>query len=229
MSLMRRHQERMKQAGTVDAATPVVAVLGSATSGMVGMQQLVALLDAALAEDLKSLHDIQSVERKIEVKRTLLIPKYRDYVARLRADGRSHDLLGYYMVWLLDAGDMEAALELGFSLAAAGASMPERFKQQLPTFLAGTVMDWAEAEDALGRSPEPYFSELFAKAIGGLQDEPWDLPDALRARYYRMRGLLDEKTGDIPSAIEHLERAFMLGAKVKTKLDALKKTPGNPE
>jgi tetratricopeptide (TPR) repeat protein len=233
MSLMLKHQRTAKTAPAETVAARKTAVIGAPAAGRIGRQQLAALLSNALAEDLKSLKEIHSIERKIAVKRELLIPKYRDYVARLRADGKQHDILGYYLVWLLDAGEMDSALELGFFLVGQGAGLPgERFSRDLPTFMADAVLEWAEAEFDAGRSPEPYFARLF-KRVDGLADgvafTPWDLPDALRAKYYRLRGLLDERLGDVDSAIRQLEKALSLGAKVKTKLGELAKLQARQE
>lgn len=217
MSLMLKHQRANREKRSTEAAPTIVAVVGGASAGAIGRQQLAALLDNALAEDLKSLHDIHSIERKIEAKRDILIPKYRDYVARLRADGTRHDILGYFLVWLFDAGDMEGALDLGFELVGKQIGLPERFNRDLPTFMADAVIDWSDAEFEAGRSPEPYFSTLLECM------EAWDLPDALRARYFRLGGLLCERAGDIEGAVSKLERAMSLGAKVKTKLAELTK------
>lgn len=222
MSLMLKHQLKHPKTSPVPDR-PATGVIGSGAAGMIGRQQLSTLLDNALEEDLRGLKAIKSVERKIEVKRDLLVPKYRDYVARLRSDGRRHDLLGYYLVWLFDAGQIEAALDLGFYLIDAGVALPERFNRDVSTFMADAVLEWSDAAFDADRSPEPYFSALFAHVDGSEKAEPWDLPDALRAKYYRLRGLLDERTGDTAAALANLQRAMDLGAKVKTKLNELKR------
>ena len=222
MSLMLKHQQKHPKA-TPKRAAARHAVIGSGAAGMIGRQQLNALLDNALEEDLRGLKTIKSVERKIEVKRAQLLPKYRDYVARLRGADQAHDLLGFYMVWLFDAGEIEAALDLGFYMAEMGFSLPERFNRDVSTFLADAVLEWADAEYEAERSPEPYFSTLFAHVDGSDDTPAWDLPDALRAKYYRLRGLLDERAGNIEAAVGHLEHAMALGAKVKTKLNDLKR------
>lgn len=220
MSLMLNFQKQRRASApdaTVDSAG--VARIGAVSAGKIGAQQLRALLDGALAEDLKSISAIKSMERRIDVKRDQLIPKYWPYVNRLRADGKNHDILGYFLVWLFDTGDIESGLDLGDYMAGIAAGLPERFNRDLPTFMADGVLAWAEAEYDADRSPEPYFSKIFDH----VDAMDWDLPDALRAKYYRLRGLLDERLGNVDDAVANLERAMALGAKVKTKLNELAK------
>lgn len=221
MSLMKKFQARMGGAEPAAAASKSAAVPGGMTPGMIGRQQLEALLTGALDEDLKGLHELQSVERKIQVKREQLLPKYREYVERLRSLGLHHDLLGYYLVWLFDCGEIEPAVELGLWCAEQGVSLPERFRRPLVSFVAGGVLEWAETQHDSGRSAEPYFSRLFELAAGPGADggaPAWDLPDAMRAGYYRLRGLIRADAGDHAGAVAALERALQLGAKVKTVL-----------
>ena len=222
MSLMLKHQRRAKETGVVASVPPAGGPVGAVPGGRVGTQQLGALIDAALTEDIKSLKGVRSIERKIELKREQLIPKYREYVARLRSDGVAHPLLTQYLVWRFDVGELEAALDLGFHCLDHGVSLPERFRRDVPTYMADAVLEWAEAQFEAGRSPEPYFTHLF-EYVRGDAVEPWDLPDALRAKYFRLHGLLKEQTGDLRSAEASLVRAMTLGAKVKTALAKVRK------
>ena len=229
MSLMLKHQRKHRAAEkTEQAAGADVARIGTVSAGKIGEQQLRTLLDNALAEDLKSLSEIKSMERRADVKREQLIPKYKPYVDRLRAGGKNHDLLGYFIVWLFDTGDIEGGLDLGEYMASVDAGLPERFNRDLPTFMADGVLAWSEAEYDAGRSPEPYFSTAFAHVDTAGEDN-WDLPDALRAKYFRLRGLLDERLENIDDAIANLERAMALGAKVKTKINELAKLQAKSE
>lgn len=91
-------------------------------------------------------------------------------------------------------------------------------------FVAMQTLAWAEAEYNAGRGYEPYLGAVLAamEAEGG-EAEAWDVPDRIKAGFYRLVGLQAEKNGDLASAASNLERAMALGGKVKTALDAVRK------
>ena len=226
MSVMQRFQARKREEGRVLATMPVAPAqgtgkvkapkVGAVTQGLLALQQLVAFLTAALVEDLAMLSGITSKERKAEVKRDNLLPKYEQYVERLQEAVCQHELVGYYLVWLFDVGLVEKALQLGFWCIQHGQALPERFNSKVPFFIASQVIDWAEKEFDAGRSPDPYFSDVFALLNDSEQQDTWDVPDKLRARYHRLCGLDNEKAGHLEHAKLHLHRAYELGAQVKT-------------
>ena len=189
-------------------------------------------MTASLVEDLAALKGLNSVERKIEYKRETLIPKYRDYVARLREAGGPHELLGYWLVWLFDAGQIEEGLDYAAWAFQAGVKLPERFKASPRFFVAAQLVEWAEAQAGAGRGVEPYFEDTF-RAIEADPDA-WNLNDDVLGRYYRLRGLMAEQAGDLELAEFSLQRAMTLGSKVKTALDRVRKNAsrqaqGSPE
>ncbi|MDO9630391.1 MAG: phage terminase small subunit [Humidesulfovibrio sp.] len=226
MSLMRTHQKRLAAAGGPDAESLSAGarVLGTMPQGLMGGSKLAAMLAASLGEDLKALHEVASVERKAALKRDTLLPKYRDYVARLMGEGKGHELIGYYVVWAFDAGAIEEALQVAFWCLEHGQELPERFKSPLALFVSMQTLAWAEAEYNAGRGYEPYLGAVLAamEAEGG-EAAAWDVPDRIKAGFYRLVGLQAEKNGDLASAASNLERSMSLGGKVKTALDAVRK------
>jgi len=226
MSLMRKFQKSMAAAASAPAGevvSPGARVLGTMPQGMMGGQQLASMLDASLAEDLKALHDVASMERKAEIKRDTLLPKYRDYIAKLMASGKRHDLIGYYVVWAFDAGAIEEALRLAFWCLENGQALPEKFKSPMELFVATQTLAWAEAEYNAGRSYDPYLSAVLGAMDGSLNGAAWDVPDKIKAGYFRLVGLQAEQAGKLDVAVQSLERALDLGAQVKTALAAVKK------
>lgn len=223
MSLMKRHQ---MNAGRVVAVMPAPAHQGTEapqgiTGGLMAEQKLEAFLAAALTEDLKALKDVSSRERKAELKRDQLIPKYRDYVRRLMDADARHNCIGYMLVWLLDAGMVEEGLELARWCVATGHPLPEGFKASPGYFAADTITTWAEGEFTAGRSFEPYLTALL-ESINAAPDA-WNIPDALLARMHRLFGLAAEKEGDLETAKDELTRALEMGAKVNTVLNTVTK------
>lgn len=226
MSLMRTHQKRLAASGApgVESISAGARVLGVMPQGLMGGSKLASMLAASLEEDLKALHEVASVERKAALKRDTLLPKYRDYVARLMGEGKTHELIGYYVVWAFDAGAIEEALQVAFWCMEHGQELPERFKSPLALFVATQVQAWAEAEYNAGRCFQPYLGTvLAAMEAEGNEAAAWDVPDRIKAGFYRLLGLQAEKDGDLASAAENLERSLTLGGKVKTALEAVRK------
>lgn len=93
-SLMLRFQRSHAQnAGSVvgqlpGAIAPAAPLTGLPAGHMAG-QQLAALCTASLTEDLRALKDVSSHASRDITKRDVLIPKYADYVHRLREAGHS--------------------------------------------------------------------------------------------------------------------------------------------
>ncbi|MBI9080280.1 MAG: hypothetical protein JEY79_11145 [Pseudodesulfovibrio sp.] len=221
MSLMRAHQQKIKGQGD----QPVVKVgnAGPGGKGTLNKSQLMKLLDAGLSVVLAALHEMKSTAAKIEHKRTALIPEYASYVTRLREKNWKHDLLPWYMLWLFDVGSIEAALDLGLYCIAAEIEMPERFARDVPTVMADSLIKWAEAEHAAERSPEPYFSTMFDFVAGTDETPPWNLPDQIAVKYFKLKAQLEQKSGNLEAAKGYFEKALELGATVKTVLKEITK------
>lgn len=222
MSLMLRHQKAAEANGGEAAEPEKTATTVAIIGGPIGKQQLFELLDTSLETDLKSLKDITSVERKVELKRTELVPKYRPYVEQLKEAGLVHPLLGQMVVWLFDVGEIKDCIELGFYCLDNDIVLPERFNRKggMRTFLADSVLEWAEKTYAAGHSINPYFESLFSH-VSRLGDDPWDVPDQLAAKYHKLDSFVQEDAGRLDLAVDTLEKAQALGASVKTRLEAL--------
>lgn len=219
---MIKHQNKLHAgSGHSETRKKGVIVVGSMPSSSLAKQQATMEFERELAKDVSALSAIKSIKEKERVKAETLIPKYMPLVGSLVADGSDHPLLGQILVWCFDAGDIPRAMELAVYCIEHDVPMPERFNRDLRTYLCDTVIEWAEAEFEAGRSCEPYFSQVFDLAHG---EHPWDLPDQVRGKFYRLRGMIAFKNEVWEQAVTELERAIEYGAKVKTLLsDAQKK------
>ena len=214
MSLMLSYQKAIRAARAAGREVELSAVPSPAAGkSLLAERQRDALVASGLAEDLEALHGVVSIDRKIAIKRDTLIPKYAGYVARLREEGRPHELVGYFLVWLFDCGLIERALDLAGWCAEHGQGLPERFKASLPAFVARQIL-------------EPFFSQVYARLFDPDPALAWDVHDDVAAQFLRLRGLMLERAGDVPGAVAELEKALARGAKVKTALDKLKKKSG---
>lgn len=230
MSLTLNHKRRVLEqgpalrAGTAETYTP-----GTALAGPANAQKHLALMISALAEDCARLSDLNSMEARQRLKREELLPKYLEYVQRYRESGLNHPnaVLMQVLVWLFDTEQFELALELADFAMEQKQAMPERFRRDIPTFIADTVIDWADAEYKAGRSPEPYVSQLLPRVDG-----EWQLYEKIPARYHKLLGQIAFDREEWALAITHFERATALypGIGVKTKHEdatkALRKLSG---
>lgn len=219
MSLALQHKKRILAQGPVAAAgaretyTP-----GSALAGPANAQKHLALMTSALAEDCARLSDLNSMEARQRLKREELLPKYLEYVQRYRESGLNHPnlVLMQVLVWLFDTEQFEQGLDLADFAMGQKQDMPERFRRDIPTFVADTMIDWADAEVKAGRSPEPYLSQLLPRV-----ETEWELYEKIPARYHKVLGLMAFDQERWKDAITHFERATELfpAIGVKTKLD----------
>ncbi|MFL6968479.1 phage terminase small subunit [Pseudomonas alvandae] len=212
MSLALKHKQRVLEHGpavTSEVYTPATALAGPANA-----QKHLALMIAALAEDCARLSDLNAIAERQRLKREELLPKYLDYVQRYRDSGLNHPnpVLMQVLVWLFDTEQFEEALELADFALQQGQPMPERFRRDIPTFVADTIIEWAEAEQKANRSPEPYLTRLLPRVDG-----EWKLYERIPARYHKLLGIIAIDNEDWAIAIAHFERATELYPEIGVK------------
>jgi Phage small terminase subunit len=167
-----------------------------------------------LAQDKRRLKDVQSVERKAEVKRELL-PEYAPWIDGVLAgnQGVQDDVLMTVMVWRIDIGDLDAALVIARYAVEHKLLMPDQFKRTTACLIAEEVAD--VALKALDGGTVILATPLHT-ALSITADE--DMPDEVRAKLHKAIGLTLAATHK-PDALEHLRRAFGLHDKAGVKKD----------
>lgn len=196
-----------------------------------------------LAEDRRQLHDIQSIERKIELKRQL-IGQYDAWVdgalAQAATTGRAvqDEIVATMLTWAIDVQDWPRALDLGRHVLRFNLALPERFKRGAATLLVEETSEAAIkllAKDG-GSFPLPILQQIEELAAGR------DMPDEVRAKLYKALGLAlaaaADRTGEddttavagfAPScrleALKAFQRALDLNAAVgvKKNIEALER------
>lgn len=159
-----------------------------------------------LAGDRRSLKQIHSKERKAEKKRELL-PFYLPWVTGVleNGTGAQDDILMTVMLWRLDAGDIDGALEIAPYALRFKLSMPDGHSRSAPYMLAEeTALCALRARDA----SEPMNAAQLLSVID-LTTEA-DMPDEVRARLYKVAGLALRERGSLNEAMAHLQRANQL-------------------
>ena len=148
MSLARKHRDRILASQMASAPA-----LGSGLSSPVSdagtpAERAAASIAMRLQHDLRRLKEIQSIARRIEVKREML-PAYTDWVAGLLDGGRTagagiaEDVLPTVMVWLIDTGDYARALLLAEHVIAYDVPLPSRYERSAAALIVEEIADAA--------------------------------------------------------------------------------------
>ncbi|WP_443478056.1 phage terminase small subunit [Novosphingobium aerophilum] len=218
-SPFRAHQQRVLAA--ISGSGPAVAVGCAAPmpeSGPVATEY--QLLLASLGIDLNALRNIQSTERKIEAKRTM-IEKYRPWVesAAKAAAGAQDEIVSNMMIWAIDIQDWSLALNLAEYVLLAGIELPQRYNRTPATLVAEEV-----AEAGIKEPGSVPFEVL--GAVADLVSDA-DIFDQVRAKLEKALGLTFKARADafdpnaesavaggkpalLAAAISHLDRAIAL-------------------
>ncbi len=206
-----------------------LAAIASATAPSGGELQGTAyeLTMAQLAEHRRSLKDIQSIERKIDAKRSFL-PAYDTWVdaALENGNGANDIVLTTVLVWNIDVGNFARALQIATYAVLYDLPMPDQYDRNLGTVLIDEFSTAALA----GKMPHEDAKFLLPQVLVLTQD--LDAPDQARAKLHKAVGYaLIGKTGSTDcdltkvdverckSAATHLQRALDLFDQVGVKKD----------
>ncbi|GKQ73911.1 bacteriophage terminase endonuclease subunit [Aeromonas caviae] len=174
-----------------------------------------------LAEHRRTLKSIQSIERKIDAKRTML-PVYKPWIdGVLAADrGGQDDVLVTVMLWTLDTGDLEGALPMASYVIRHGLSTPDRYERTAATMIAEEVADTAIKQQEAGAGPS---TSLLGQYMARLHGS--DIFDQVRAKLHKAVGRACLADGLKQQAAEHYRRAIELHDKVgiKKELEVLER------
>lgn len=175
---------------------------------------------ACLDSDLAALRSIVDIPARIEHKRKVLVPTYLPLVTTYAESGENvpNQMLVNVVIWLLDIGDIDRALPLAMLAIEQGQAMPERFKTDLPTFVARTMCDWAEGEYKAGNSASPYLETV----VNLVQSNTWPVEEIIvLTRLYKIMAWYCEKKNEHRAAVTYYEKCIAVNPEkhgVKTRL-----------
>ncbi|MBP4067099.1 terminase [Aeromonas sp. MaB10011B] len=176
-----------------------------------------------LAEHRRTLKSIQSIERKIDAKRTML-PVYKPWIDGLLAADRGgqDDVLVTIMLWTLDTGDLTGALPMADYVIRHGLSTPDRYERTAATLIAEEVADTGIKLQEAGAGAGPSLGLLCAY-LELLTH--CDIFDQVRAKLHKAVGRAALAEGFKEQAAEHYQRAIELHDKVgiKKELEVLER------
>jgi hypothetical protein len=172
------------------------------------------LVLAKLAADRRSLKGVQSVARKVELKRKLL-PEYADYVEGVLGAGRGaqDDVLVTIMVWRIDTGDFDGALAIASYALMHGLTPPDQFERSLASVVAEQFADAALSAFMDGGT----FDAAQLEQVDELTRSA-DMHDQVRAKLYKALGYAVQDSSPL-HALDYLRRALSFNDRVGVKKD----------
>lgn len=183
------------------------------------------LMLAKLYDDRRRLSDIQSIERKIDVKHEIL-PEYDDWVAGALAGGRGgqDDVLVTVMVWRMDTGDFDEALKIAEYVLEHDLVLPDQYQRTVPTVIVDEV---SQAALQIQKDDHSFPIYLLQKVHELTADS--DMPDQARAKLHKALGYEYNASNELELALEHYEIALRLDNRigVKRQIYGLKKQLAN--
>jgi hypothetical protein len=211
LSHCRRHKTRTAAAEAAAVRGPFDTMAGNSTY---------ELHRAQLLQDQIRLKQLQSTQGKAELKRQLL-PQYQPYIEGvLSADsGAQDDVLTTLMVWYMDAGSYDLALDCAAYVLEHDLQLPDRFNRTAGCLVAEEIAEAALQAQKTGIG----FSSTLLERTRQLTDSH-DMPDQARAKLYLAlaRALLAAESQTIETlqqAITYLKRAIELHGSCGGKKD----------
>ncbi|WP_310597130.1 phage terminase small subunit [Aeromonas aquatica] len=164
-------------------ATEQAAITGKASGAVADSLHLQLL---ALEQDIARLRQCSRISDRVEMKRNTLLPKYRPYVERYLASGLVHrnELFAQLIIWAFDVGEFDTGIAWSEVAIAQHQPTPANIKRDWATFVADTVLEWAETQATNGHAIEPWFSRVFDKV-----KSDWRLNERITAKWFRAAGL----------------------------------------
>lgn len=174
----------------------------------------------ALGQDIRQLSNIQAIDRKIAAKREM-IAKYSPWIAgTLEAQtGVQDQIIVTMLIWTIDIGAWQTALDLAKYVLDHGLALPERYRRNPATLVAE---EFAEA----GLTSPPTIDLYWLDTAENLT-APFDMHDQARAKLAKALGLAMKAKADsfdpaaesavaggkpalIEAALAHFQRALGL-------------------
>lgn len=204
----RKHYEQVTAAKAAGAATP----------GQQQQGEQYELHAAALWEARRTLKSIKSVQNKIEKKRELL-PDYLPYVNGVLAEGNGakDDVLMTLMIWCIDVGDFEKALEIGAYAVKHDIDTPDQYDRDTVSILAEEIAEGVKAQLEKEGADADALANVMARTVAIVGDH--DMHDQIKAKLHKSYGYALRAAEDAEGALEQLKEALTLNERIGVKQD----------
>ncbi|MGQ7261210.1 phage terminase small subunit [Vreelandella sp. V005] len=191
---------------------------GTATPGEQQQGEQYELYNRALYEATRSLKDIKSIEHKVEKKRELL-PDFMPYVDGVLGEGKGakDDVLMTLMIWCIDTGDYEKALQIGAYAVKHNLDTPDRYARNTVSVLAEEIAEGVKIQLAKEDADADALANVMARAVAIIGDA--DMHDEIKAKVHKYYGYALRAAEDNEGALAQLKRALELNDKIGVKQD----------
>lgn len=157
-----------------------------------------------LQQDRLRLKQVQSDEGKAALKRDML-PAYAPYLEGVLAanTGAKDELVTTLMVWAIDVGAFESALQIADYVLRHKLDMPDRFRRTTGCLVAEEIAEAALKSQASGGE---FNADVLARATHLTAEQ--DMPDEVRAKLYLASGraVLRNVNDETPPPVAVLEQ-----------------------
>jgi tetratricopeptide (TPR) repeat protein len=166
-----------------------------------------------LTEHRRILKTVQALARKLQAKSQFL-PEYDAYIdGTIKGDsGVQDEVFVTVLLWHIDVGNIDRAIELAAYALKHDLVMPDRFERNLACTIAEEI---AETAARVIETETPVKSEQL-KAVLDLTAE-CDMYDEARAKLLRQMGQAFEAEGELTAALDAYQQALALNDKVGVK------------
>ena len=163
----------------------------------------------------RDLKRIQSFEKKAEYKQKIL-PLYEPYIHSLLEikPGVQDDVMMFVMLWRIDAGEYETALDIADYALKHKLTMPDGQSRTTGCAIADEIGDAAKKSYA---AKKPISLDILQRAIDLTLNE--DMPDKARGELYKWLGYSQRDNNLLQPALCSLMRALELDLNVGVKAD----------
>lgn len=160
-----------------------------------GPNAVYRMLQLKLREDKQALKSKQSIQAKIELKREL-VDHYAEWInATLSAGkGDQDNLLTTIMLWHIDIGGFERALDIAEYAITHKLKMPDAHQRTLATVVAEEIADTAKKLATSDEINEEQIAQVLRASTMTAEE---DMPDQVRAKLARQVGELTEPTNPV--------------------------------
>lgn len=134
-------------------------------SQALGTTESMHLLVRALEKDVEHARTLLTIADRIEFKRDVLLPRWVPTVEAYLESNQvyANPVFAWCVIWLFDVGDLDKALDWADIAISQQQATPDRLRSNFPTFVADTMLAWAQETAGRGESIEPYFSRTFER------------------------------------------------------------------
>jgi len=204
----RKHYEQVTAAKAAGAATP-----GEQQQG-----EQYELHAHALYEARRTLKTIKSIQAKIEKKRELL-PEFMPYINGVLSEGNGakDDVLMTMMVWCIDVGDFEKALEIGAYAVKHSIDTPDQYERDTVSILAEEIAEGVRASLEKEEADADALANVMARTVATVGDH--DMHDQIKAKLHKSYGYALRAAEDPEGALEQLKQALSLNERIGVKQD----------